>query len=57
MAKKKKREIAKRRSKAHDIKRKKRTLRLVKPSPEPQVITRPGLPYMGAPEGFRSISM
>ena len=34
-------------------------MRLVKsrPEPMPQVIERPGMPHMGAPEGFRSISM
>jgi len=59
MAKKKKGEIAKRRSKAREKIKNKRTLRLVKsrPKPKPQIIHRPGLPYMGAPEGFRSISM
>lgn len=59
MAKKKKGETAKRRSKAREKMKKKRTLQLVKsrPKPEPQIIYRPGLPHMGAPEGFRSISM
>lgn len=59
MAKKKKREIGKRRSKAREKLKKKRALRLAKTSskPEPQITYRPGLPHMGAPEGFRSISM
>jgi len=59
MAKKKKGEIAKRRFKAREKIKRKRTLRLVKsrPKPKPQIIHRPGLPHMGAPEGFRSISM
>jgi len=59
MAKKKKEEIAKRRSKAREKIKRKRTLRLVKsrPKPKPKIIHRPGLPHMGAPEGFRSISM
>lgn len=59
MAKKDKREINKRRSKALDKTKKKRTLRLIKsrPKPQPQIVERPGLPHMGAPEGFRSISM
>lgn len=59
MAKKKKGEIDRRRSKAREKIKKKRTLRLVKSSskPKPNIIYRPGLPHMGAPEGFRSISM
>jgi len=58
MAKKKKGETDKRRAKAQEEKRKRRKLRLVKTRhPEPRIITRPGLPHMGAPEGFRSISM
>ncbi|RLB13786.1 MAG: hypothetical protein DRN37_01550 [Thermoplasmata archaeon] len=57
MAKKKKRGSQKGRSKARDRKQKKRTLRLAKSHPRPQVMTRPGLPHLGAPEGFRSISM
>ena len=58
MAKNKKRGVAKRRSKAREKAKKKRTLRLVKSSPasKPQVISRAGLPHLGAPEGFRSIS-
>jgi len=57
MAKKKKGEIDKRRSKTREKTKKKRALRLLKSKPKPKVIHRPGLPYMGAPEGFRSISM
>jgi len=59
MAKKDKREINKRRSKAQEKTQKKRTLRLIKshPKPRPQIVERPGLPHMGAPEGFRSISI
>ena len=56
MAKKKKGEIDKRRSKAREKIKRKRVLRSVKSRPKPKVIHRPGLPYMGAPEGFRSIS-
>ena len=58
MAKKKKREVAKRRSKAREKAKKKRRLRLVKSSPalKPQVMSRAALPDLGAPEGFRSIS-
>ena len=57
MAKKKKGEIDKRRSKAREKIKRKRVLRSVKSKPKPKVIHRPGLPHMGAPEGFRSISM
>ncbi len=59
MAKKKKRDISKRRAKAREKTKKKRNLRLVKSkaATEPKTILRPGLPHMGAPEGFRSISM
>jgi len=59
MAKKKKRDISKRRAKAREKTKKKRNLRLVKSrtSTEPKTILRPGLPHMGAPEGFRSIPM
>ena len=55
----KKKKIAKRRIKTAERKKKKRALRLVRsrPEPAPKVIERPGLPHMGAPEGFRSISM
>ncbi|HID29797.1 MAG TPA: hypothetical protein EYP19_07300, partial [Desulfobacterales bacterium] len=58
MAKNKKKEGAKRRSKAREKAKKKRRLRLVKSSPasKPLVINRAGLPHLGAPEGFRSIS-
>ena len=60
MAKKKnKTKISKRRHKAKQQKVKKRKLRLIKSgtgAPEPAVIERPGMPHMGAPEGFRSIS-
>jgi len=56
--KKKRNKITKRRAKSGQQKKKKRTLRLVKSKPklDPQVIERPGMPHMGAPEGFRSIS-
>jgi len=59
MAKKKKRDISKRRAKAREKTKRKRNLRLVKSraATEPKTILRPGLPHMGAPEGFRSISM
>ncbi|MFO7555762.1 MAG: hypothetical protein R6W88_11230 [Desulfobacterales bacterium] len=59
MAKKKKKDISKRRAKAREKTKKKRHLRLVKSrvAKEPETIPRPGLPHMGAPEGFRSISM
>ncbi|MGB2930082.1 MAG: hypothetical protein WBB70_14355 [Desulfobacterales bacterium] len=59
MAKKKKRDISKRRAKASEKTKRKRNLRVVKSrtSTEPKTILRPGLPHMGAPEGFRSISM
>ena len=57
MAKKKGKDSEKRRSKAEQKKKKKRALRLVRscPNPKPRIIGRPGLPHMGAPEGFRSI--
>ncbi|MBW1707978.1 MAG: hypothetical protein JRJ86_22935, partial [Deltaproteobacteria bacterium] len=56
--KKKRKRIIKKRDKVSQQKKKKRALRLVKSQPklEPQVIQRPGMPYMGAPDGFRSIS-
>ena len=59
MAKKKKKDISKRRAKAREKTKKKRNLRLVKSrtATEPKTMLRPGLPNMGAPEGFRSISM
>jgi hypothetical protein len=59
MAKKKKRDISKRRANAREKTKKKRNLRLVKSraATEQKTILRPGLPHMGAPEGFRSISM
>lgn len=59
MAKKKKKDISKRRAKAREKSKKKRNLRLVKSraATEQKTILRPGLPHMGAPEGFRSISM
>jgi hypothetical protein len=59
MAKKKKRDISKRRAKAREKTKRKRNLRLIKSraATEPETILRPGLPHMGAPEGFRSISM
>jgi hypothetical protein len=58
--KKDKTKISKRRQKAKQQKAKKRKLRLVKggagETSRPSVIERPGMPYLGAPEGFRSIS-
>ncbi|MBW2169440.1 MAG: hypothetical protein JRG69_09325, partial [Deltaproteobacteria bacterium] len=56
--KKKRKRIIKKRNKVSQQKKKKRALRLVKSQPklEPQVIERPGMPHMGAPDGFRSIS-
>ena len=57
MAKKKEGEIDKRSSKASEKMKKKGTLRLLKSRPKPQIIHRPGVPHMGAPEGFRSISI
>ena len=59
MADKRKREKnIKRQAKKSQEKKKRRALRLVKskPKPAPQVIERPGMPHMGAPAGFRSIS-
>jgi len=49
--------IAKRKAKSDAKKKKKRTLKLVKEKARQNIveIPRPGLPYMGAPEGFRSI--
>jgi hypothetical protein len=57
MAKKKKGEIDRRRSKAREKTKRRRALRSVESKPRSKVIHRPGLPHMGAPEGFRSISM
>ena len=58
MVKKKKREISKRRSKSREKTKRKRKLKLVKArAAEIHTIERPGMPHMGAPEGFRSISM
>ncbi|MFH1702107.1 MAG: hypothetical protein ABIB41_01580 [Nitrospirota bacterium] len=57
MSKKKKKGVEKRHTKSREKKKKNRALKLVKSRQGPQVITRPGLPHMGAPEGFRSISM
>jgi hypothetical protein len=58
--KKKKTKISKRQQKAKQQKAKKRKLRLVKggagDAARSSVIERPGMPYLGAPEGFRSIS-
>ncbi len=58
--KKDKKKIARRRQKTKQQKAKKRKLRLVKggggQSIEPIITERPGMPHMGAPEGFRSIS-
>jgi len=51
--------IAKRKSKSDEKKKKKRLLKLGKEKAHQNIteISRPGLPYMGAPEGFRSISI
>jgi hypothetical protein len=59
MAKKKKSEAGKRRNKSRQKMKKKRSLRSMKSRQErrTEATYRPGLPYMGAPEGFRSISM
>jgi hypothetical protein len=58
--KKNKPKISKRRQKAKQQKAKKRKLRLIKGGARdasgPAVAERPGMPYLGAPEGFRSIS-
>ena len=54
---KKKGEIDRRHSKARQKMKRKRALRILKSKPKSKVIYRPGLPHMGAPEGFRSISM
>ena len=61
MAKKKnKTKISKRRQKSKQQKAKKRKLRLIRGGGgktfEPAVMERPGMPHLGAPEGFRSIS-
>jgi hypothetical protein len=57
MAKKKKADIGERRAKSKQEAQKKRKLRLVKSRPrhDVQISHRPGLPHLGAPEGFRSI--
>ena len=57
--KKEKSAIKKRRAKTKERARKKRSLKKLKPAKTQGtvVIPRPGLPYMGAPEGFRSISI
>lgn len=56
--KKDKSSMEKRRAKARERAKKKRTLRKLQSAKrqDPLVIHRPGLPHMGAPEGFRSIS-
>lgn len=56
--KRKRKKNIKRQAKKSQEKKKRRALRLVKskPKPAPQVIERPGMPHMGAPAGFRSIS-
>jgi len=58
MGKKRKGDIAKRRAKLRQQTQKKRKLRLVEPHSKrrAQIKHRPGLPHLGAPEGFRSIS-
>ena len=57
--KKNKGNMEKRRDKARERARKKRSLQKLKSLKKqgPIVIPRPGLPHMGAPDGFRSISM
>lgn len=57
MAKKKKADSGKRRAKSKQKAQEKRKLRLVKsrPKQEVQIGHRPGLPHLGAPEGFRPI--
>ncbi len=59
VGKKKKKDIAKRRAKSRHKTQKKRKLRLLTSSSnqQVQVSSRPGLPHLGAPEGFRSIGM
>lgn len=59
MTKNKKEEGARRRNKSRQKMKKKGNLRLVKSRQEQrtEVIYRPGLPYMGASKGFRTISM
>jgi len=58
--KKDKAKITKRRQKTKQQKAQKRKMRLIKGGAggamRPEVIERPGMPYLGAPEGFRSIS-
>jgi hypothetical protein len=58
--KKDKTKISKRRQKTKQQKAHKRNLRLIKDgargTSRPEVFERPGMPYLGAPEGFRSIS-
>jgi len=58
--KKNKTKISKRQQKAKQKKAQKRKLRLVKDRAKDafrsSVVERPGMPYLGAPEGFRSIS-
>jgi hypothetical protein len=58
--KKDKTKISKRRQKTKQQKVKKRKLRLIKggggDTSGPAVVERPGMPHLGAPEGFRSIS-
>ena len=58
--KKDKAKITKRRQKTKQQKAQKRRMRLIKGGAggamRPEVIERPGMPYLGAPEGFRSIS-
>ena len=57
---KNKTKISKRRQKARQQKEKKHKLKLIKgrgrDTSAPTVAERPGMPYLGAPEGFRSIS-
>ena len=59
MGKKRKTDVEKRRTKSKQRAQKKRKLRLLKSSSNQhvQVSSRPGLPHLGAPEGFRSIGM
>ena len=59
--KKNKTKISKRRQKARQQKEKKRQLKLIKGEGRdistPTFAKRPGMPHLGAPEGFRSISL
>ncbi|MBN1831659.1 MAG: hypothetical protein JW896_06055 [Deltaproteobacteria bacterium] len=56
---KKRTDIEKRKARSREKKKKKRSLKIAKDKAHQKVqnIFRPGLPHMGAPEGYRSISM